>query len=64
MEKAGFSRTITAGDGKVYPLPTAEYVVSGNYTLEQVFKAAKGAADKTVYKSTVLAVLFTAWRGF
>lgn len=47
MEKKGFSRTITGGKGVVYHLPTAEYVLDGDFTMDQVYEKAKLAADQT-----------------
>jgi hypothetical protein len=47
MAKAGFSRTILGDNGANYQLPTAEYVTSGNVTVQQVLEAAKGAASRT-----------------
>lgn len=44
MERAGFSRTIPASDGKRYHLPTAEYWTEGPLQLKTVFETAKAAA--------------------
>jgi hypothetical protein len=54
MESAGFSRTITSDDGITYQLPTAEYNVVGNYTIQQVFDAAWTAAGSVGKKYAVL----------
>jgi hypothetical protein len=47
MERRGFSRFITADDGKIYHLPTAEYDKSGQFTRQQVLDSAKAAATET-----------------
>jgi hypothetical protein len=47
MEAEGFRRTITAGDGTVYHLPTAEYYWETPRTLKDVLAAAQRAAART-----------------
>jgi hypothetical protein len=47
MAKVGFTRTILGDNGTTYQLPTAEYVTSGNVTIQQMLEAAKGAASRT-----------------
>jgi hypothetical protein len=47
MERRGFSRQITADDGRTFHLPTAEYDKGGNFTPQQVLDAAKAAASET-----------------
>lgn len=47
MEANGFKRTITAADGKVYQMLTAEYEISGNYTADSIIQSAKDAAELT-----------------
>jgi hypothetical protein len=47
MEKAGFSCTVKAGDGKVYHLPTAEYSLIGKSKVSEVLALAKKAAATT-----------------
>jgi len=36
MAREGFARTITSDEGIEYELPTAEYVINANYTIEQI----------------------------
>jgi hypothetical protein len=64
MERAGFTRSIVADNGRAYDLPTAEYTMYGASGVSQAFNLAKGAANSTGYNSTVVAVSFTAWQGF
>jgi hypothetical protein len=47
MEDEGFSRTISSDANVEYHLPTAEYLITGNYTRSQVLQKAKSAAGKT-----------------
>jgi hypothetical protein len=47
MQAEGFRRTITAGDGTVYNLPTAEYYWETPRTLKDVLAAAQRAAEQT-----------------
>lgn len=54
MERRGFSRLITSGDGVTYHLPTAEYDYSGNTTRSQILQLAKSAASETNKKYAVL----------
>jgi hypothetical protein len=54
MARRGFSRYITADDGKTYQLPTAEYDKSGNFTAQQVLEAAKAGAAETGKSYAVL----------
>jgi Endoribonuclease GhoS len=54
MERRGFSRRITSGDGKVYHLPTAEYDRGGLLTSQEVLDAAKAAAVETGKNYAVL----------
>ena len=63
MEAAGFSRTIQGGDGVWYKLPTAEYVIYTNLTIDQVRALAKGCANSTGKNSSVLTCQYTnaAW---
>jgi hypothetical protein len=60
MERRGFSRQITADDGKTYHLPTAEYNRDGNLTREQVLESGKVAAAET---GKTFAVLVTESNG-
>ena len=54
MFRAGFSRTITADDGKVYNLPTAEYDKIADLTISQICDQAKMAANSTGKNNAVL----------
>jgi hypothetical protein len=54
MEKAGFSRSITSDEGKVYHLPTAEYDRESGLTTAQVLEQAKAAANSTGKTNAVL----------
>jgi len=54
MERHGFSRLITADDGRTYQLPWAEYNASGNLTSMQVLGIAQNAANTTGRKNSVL----------
>lgn len=61
MQAAGFSRTIVSNDQKVYILPTAEYVCSGQFDRAVVLKVAGEAAAKTGKNYSVLVTEATAW---
>ncbi len=61
MEQVGFSRKIRAADGIIYHLPSAEYNIVGNYTLEQVREAAQNAVNRTRDSAIVFVVLYTGW---
>jgi hypothetical protein len=65
MGQRGFSRQITADDGRVYQMPWAEYNGSGNFTSVQVRDIARGAADTTGKQNSVLVTEATsrAWIG-
>ncbi len=54
MERKGFSRLITAYDGRKYHLPLAEYDASGNVTSTRVLEIAREAADSTGKQNAVL----------
>ena len=47
MQRAGFSRVIVGDDGQTYQLPTAEYVMIGDYDVAAVREAAAVAAAAT-----------------
>jgi hypothetical protein len=47
MQQAGFSRLIVGDDGQTYHLPTAEYVMVGDYDVAAVRRAAAQAAATT-----------------
>lgn len=54
MERQGFSRTISNGDGVSYQLPTAEYNFDGNETKGSILDKAKKAADSTGLEHSIL----------
>lgn len=65
MQKEGFARKIYGSDSVWYQLPTAEYVIEGNYTLNAIHDRAKTAAD-SVDKSNgiiVAEVIGFMWSG-
>ena len=47
MQRVGFSRFIVGDDGETYRLPTAEYVIVGDYDIAAVRNAAAKAAETT-----------------
>ena len=65
MERRGFSRLITADDGKIYRLPTAEYNKEGEYTRSQVLASARAAATETgkTFATLVTESLGRTWVG-
>jgi hypothetical protein len=63
MATAGFSRTVVGNDGRKYNLPTAEYTVDGNHSIDQVSTAANVAATKTGRTHIVLASMSSGWKG-
>jgi hypothetical protein len=65
MESEGFRRTITAGDGSVYDLPTAEYYWETELTRDKVLEAAKRAATKTnkEFGAIVMETKVSTWYG-
>lgn len=60
MEQTGFSRTISVNEVLCH-LPTAEYIITGNYTLQQVGEAAVRAATKTGKANGVFATESAGW---
>ncbi len=54
MEQKGFSRIITADDGRRYRLPLAEYDAKGNLTSQQVLGIAQTAANTTGKANSIL----------
>lgn len=54
MERQGFSRLITADDGRTYHLPWAEYDATANLSAMQVLGLAQQAANNTGKKNSVL----------
>lgn len=64
MAAKGFQRTIRAGDGALYYLPTAEYTAETSESGNQVWTAADSAAATTGKSRGVLAVQYDgAWWG-
>jgi hypothetical protein len=65
MGEAGFSRTIVGSNGTEYHLPTAEYVLIGNYVTDHVRDKADRAAARTGKKRAVLVAKSSesAWSG-
>jgi hypothetical protein len=65
MEAEEFKRTITADDGSIYHLPTAEYYLITELTRDQVFAIAKTVANKTGKKYGIVVVEVNAatWAG-
>ena len=61
MHEAGFDHRLLGSDGKYYRLPTAEYSIDGNYTIENVRQSANQAAATTRRTAAVLVVAFTQW---
>jgi hypothetical protein len=61
MHQAGFDHRLRADNGRYYRLPTAEYSIEGNYTVENVREAANQAAATTGRSRAVLVVAFTRW---
>ena len=55
MEMAGFSRTIRGDSGADFHLPTAEYCLIGNFTIDQVRGRAVSATGQTGRSFSVLA---------
>ncbi|MGH9436332.1 MAG: type V toxin-antitoxin system endoribonuclease antitoxin GhoS [Candidatus Acidiferrales bacterium] len=54
MARQGFSRLVTADDGRSYQLPWAEYNGTAALTSMQVLGAAQTAANSTGKKNSVL----------
>ncbi len=54
MERQGFSRLITADDGRRYQLPLAEYDSTANLTSSRVLEIAQTAANSTGKRNSVL----------
>ena len=54
MKEEDFSRAITSDDNITYHLPTAEYVISGDYTLAQILHKAENASKRTSKKYGIL----------
>jgi len=65
MEYRGFSREITGGNGRIYQLPTAEYVIHTDSELEAVRSLAVNAAQTTGREFGVIAAEYSrsAWVG-
>jgi hypothetical protein len=54
MQRARFSRVIVGDDGQTYHLPTAEYVMVGDYDVAAVRRASAQAAATTGKKFAVV----------
>lgn len=54
MASRGFSRQITASDGKVYQMPWAEYNAETNQTYSAVLNIAVSAAQTTKREHAIL----------
>lgn len=54
MKLKGFLRTITGSNNVTYHLPTAEYNIMADYTLNQVLELAKSAASVIGKPSSIL----------
>lgn len=65
MSRAGFSRYIRGSNGITYPLPTAEYIVTSELTVEQVRDIAYRTASSVSASPGVIAARYTdaAWQG-
>jgi hypothetical protein len=65
MEAEEFKRTITADDGSIYHLPTAEYYLITELTRDQVFATGKSVANKIGKKYGIVVVEVNAatWAG-
>jgi hypothetical protein len=59
MENGGYSRSIKADGGRVFDLPTVEYVIFGNYNLPDLTAHAKNIAN-SVKSNWVFAVEYSA----
>lgn len=65
MQRAGFSRAIVGDDGETYHLPTAEYVIVGDYDIAAVRATAAKAAQTTGKRFAVVVTEGTnvSWQG-
>ena len=65
MADRSFSREVTSDDGRRYQLPTAEYVIHTNSSLENVRTLAAEAAQTTGRKFGVIVAEYSrsAWVG-
>jgi hypothetical protein len=65
MEGQGFSRLVTADDGRRFHLPWAEYDGIGNLTSQQVLGIAQAAANTTGKANSILVTEMKsrAWAG-
>lgn len=61
MANEGFSRTIRSDTGATYQLPTAEYVIGGGLTIEDVRERAKRAANRTGKSSEAIVAETVRW---
>jgi hypothetical protein len=61
MSLAGFSRFITASDGKRYFLPNAEYCMHSSGNQQTILNFAQDSAGATGKRSTVLVSQVSSW---
>lgn len=57
MLSIGFAASIKADNGVEYQLPTAEFIIEGNFSLTQVYDLAERATRGTRKQSVILVVL-------
>ena len=56
MLAIGFASSIKADNGLEYQLPTAEFIIEGNYSLTQVYDLAERATRGTRRQNVILVV--------
>ena len=61
MAGEGLSRAIRIDAGTTYQLPTAEYVISGSLTIEEVRERTKRAANRTGRSSEAIVAETVRW---
>lgn len=61
MASAGFGRTISAGDGHSYWLPTAMYTINSTASAESIRIAAANAATVTGHRATIFVANMSDW---
>jgi hypothetical protein len=54
MEAEGFGRTVVSNAGDEYRLPSAEYSLAGDFTVQKVLAMAKNAAAKVRLNRSIL----------
>ncbi|MES2409537.1 MAG: type V toxin-antitoxin system endoribonuclease antitoxin GhoS [Patescibacteria group bacterium] len=62
MKNCGFIRTIIGNNGRSYNLPTAEYMTTA-MSKDDVYNAAKSAANTTGKTSSILVLKYSDWCG-